>query len=114
MELSCACGFKHTITLSNDGIVYSFGRNYEGALGLGHNFDISIPTPIPDLPKINMISCGMLYTVCVDHEGFIWSFGSHKFGQLGTGELTGNNTNFLKKSSAFLLFFLLLVEHLSR
>ena len=90
-EMSCACGFKHTITLSDDGTVHSFGRNYEGALGLGHYNDVSLPTPISNLPKINMISCGMNFTVCVDDEGFIWSFGENNSGQLGTGNKTDFN-----------------------
>ena len=72
-----ACGSSftlHTITLANDGTLHSFGRNYEGQLGLGHNNHVSLPTPIPNLPKINMVSCGMNFTVCVHHEGFIfWS-----------------------------------------
>ena len=46
--------------------------------------------PIPNLPKINVISCGWYFSVCVDDEGFIWSFGSNDYGQLGTG----NTTNF--------------------
>ena len=84
-EMACACGFENTITLSNDGTVHSFGRNNEGELGLGHNNDVSLPTPIPNLPKISLISCGGYFTVCVDHEGFIWSFGANYHGQLGTG-----------------------------
>ena len=88
--MACACGGYHTITLSDDGTAHSFGRNDKGALGLGHNNDVSLPTPIPNLPKINMISCGALFTVCVDHEGLIWSFGANSEGQLGTG----NKTNF--------------------
>ena len=88
--MACACGLYHTITLSDDGTVYSFGSNEGGALGLGHNKSVSLPTPIPNLPKINVISCGWYFSVCVDCEGFIWSFGQNKYGQLGTG----NTTNF--------------------
>ena len=88
--MACACGNNHTITLSDTGTVHSFGRNYAGELGLGHDNDVSFPTLIPNLPKINLISCGGNFTVCVDHEGFIWSFGSNAYGQLGTG----NTTNF--------------------
>ena len=93
--MASACGYEHTITLSDDGTVHSFGRNdygenKKGALGLGHNNDVSLPTPIPNLPKINMISCGGRFTVCVDYDGFIWSFGDNSAGQLGTG----NRTNF--------------------
>ena len=89
-KMACVCGSFHTITLSDDGTVHSFGRNYRGQLGLGHNKDVSLPTPIPNLPKVNMISCGTDFTVCVDFEGFIWSFGKNDYGQLGTG----NKTNF--------------------
>ena len=88
--MACACGEYHTITLSDDETAHSFGRNSEGQLGLGHNNDVSLPTPIPNLPKINMVSCGGYFTVCVDYEGFIWSFGKNDYGQLGTG----NKTNF--------------------
>ena len=86
-----ACGSGHTIILSDDGTVHSFGRNIEGALGLGHNENVSLPTPIPNLPQINMISCGGSFTVCVDYKGFIWSFGENKCGQLGTGNTTDFN-----------------------
>ena len=65
------CGASHTITLSNDGTLYSF-RYRGGQLGLGHNNDVSLPTPIPNLPKINMISCGGNFTVCVDDEGLVF------------------------------------------
>ena len=90
--MACAIGDSHTITLSDDGTVHSFGRNKEGQLGLGHNqnFNVSIPTPIPNFPKIKHISCGTYFTVCVDCEGFMWSFGQNNAGQLGTG----NTTNF--------------------
>ena len=91
MQRSCACGELHTITTSDDGTSHSFGRNKNGELGLGHNTDVSLPTPIPNLPKINQISCGDYFTVCVDHEGFIWSFGRNNCGQLGTGNKTDFN-----------------------
>ena len=80
--MACASGHYHTITLSDDGTVHSFGRNHNDAV---------LPTPIPNLPKINMISCGADFTVCVDHEGFIWSFGANYLGQLGTGHATNFN-----------------------
>ena len=84
-----ACtGRRHTITISDDGTVHSFGSNNSGQLGLCHNNHVSVPTPIPNLPKINMISCGGYFTVCVDYEGFIWSFGDNYYGQLGTGNKT--------------------------
>ena len=84
--MSCSTGFGHTITLSDNGTVYSFGFNKYGQLGLGHqNWPIRIPKRISNLPKIKLVSCGQYFTICVDEEGFMWNFGSNYCGQLGTG-----------------------------
>ena len=94
-EMTCVCGNEHTITLSNDGTVYSFGRNNKGQLGLRLGLKrVSVPTPIPNLPKIKMISCGGCFTVCVDYEGFIWSFGNNDYGKLGIGNNIRNLINY--------------------
>ena len=58
--------------------------------GLGHK-NVLLPTPIPNLSKINQVYCGGFFTVCVDQEGFIWSFGGNEYGQLGTGNTTDFN-----------------------
>ena len=86
--MAACCGERHTITLSNNGKVHSFGKNEAGQLGLGHYNDVSLPTPIPNLPKIIQISCGSYSTVCIDCEGFIWSFGKNNSSQLGIGNAT--------------------------
>ena len=91
MPLLCARGYEHTVVVSNDGEVHSFGRNSNGQLGLGHNNNVSLPTPIPNLPKIMEISCGEYFTVCIDKQGELWSFGSNSNGQLGTGNTTSYN-----------------------
>ena len=84
--MSCVTGNTHTITVSNDGVVHSFGENNYGQLGLGHRNNVSIPSRIPNLPKIKMVSCGYWFTVCVDYEGIMWSFGYNSEGSpLGTG-----------------------------
>ena len=79
------CSESHTITLSSEGNIYSFGRNTSGQLGLGHNEDVRLPTQIPNLPKIRTVSCGTQFTICVDFEGYLWSFGENDYGQLGIG-----------------------------
>ena len=91
INMTAWSGCNHTITLSNDGTLHSFGYNEYGQLGLGHNHRVSLPTPIPNLPIISMISCGSDFAVCVDCEGFMWSFGANYSGQLGTGNTTSFN-----------------------
>ena len=88
--MSCCAGVEHTICLSDDGTVYTFGINTEGQLGVMK--DCEIPTQIPNLPRITQISCGFKHTVCVDEDGFIWSFGYNCYGQLGTGDTTNIRT----------------------
>ena len=88
----CGCGYEHTVVVSDDGEVHSFGRNGNGQLGLGHNNNVSLPTPIPNFPKIMEISCGYYFTVCIDKTGGLWSFGQNDYGQLGTGNTTSYNT----------------------
>ena len=82
----CSTGKSHTICLSDEGIVYSFGRNKYGQLGL-RNFEVAVitPSPILNLPKITQVSCGKFFTVCLAEEGTLWSFGYNDYGQLGTG-----------------------------
>ena len=105
--MACACGQFHTVTLSDDGIAHSSGRNNDGALGLGHFNDVSLPTPIPNLPKINLVSCGFYFTVCVDYEGFISSFGENSWGQLGTGNKSNFNVPQKHSSCSFCCMWIL-------
>ena len=88
--MTACCGYNHTITLSNDGTLHSFGYNDYGQLGLGNNNHVSVPSQITTLPKIKQVSCGGNHTFCIDYEGFLWAFGYNRYGQLGTG----NTTNF--------------------
>ena len=89
--MTACCGEHHTITLSNDGTLHSFGRNLYGQLGLGNSNNVSIPSRITTLPKICQLSCGAHFTLCIDYEGFLWAFGYNGSGQLGTGNTTGFN-----------------------
>ena len=42
-----ACGDTHSILLSNEGIIYTFGKNHRGQLGLNNKTDALIPCVIP-------------------------------------------------------------------
>ena len=89
--MTCAIGSGHTITLSDDGFVYSFGQNDIGQLGLGHNNIVPFPCRIPNLPQIKQVSCGWNFTVCVDFEGFIWTFGGSIESQQGFAKNLNSN-----------------------
>ena len=88
--MTCSTGKQHSVTLSDDGVVYCFGSNCEGQVGMGHYSFTLIPTPISNIPKMKMVSCGEYFTVCIDEEGSMWSFGHNYYGQLGTGNKMNN------------------------
>ena len=63
--------------------LFSFGINKEGALGLGRNNNVSLPTPIPNLTKNKtfIIHTNCEKTTARDHIYF-WSFEKNVCGQL--------------------------------
>lgn len=80
--MSCCVGWNHTICLSDESIVHSFGANFDGQLGYSTTKDY-VPRAITSLPLIKEISCAYNFTVCVDFDGFMWSFGYNQYSKLG-------------------------------
>lgn len=41
-----ACGYAHTLVLTDEGQVYVWGANSYGQLGIGNKSNLSYPTPV--------------------------------------------------------------------
>ncbi|CAK4693061.1 hypothetical protein AeMF1_019343 [Aphanomyces euteiches] len=105
---SMALGARHTMALSSDGHVYSWGSGEFGQLGHGdftmatdlfqRQFDqhTSRSYPVVDLPlrldkslfgdvKIREIACGYYFSVAVADDGCVFTWGEGSDGQLGLG-----------------------------
>ena len=67
----------------NSGIVWAFGRNKEGELGLGNLKDATTPQNITGIESARSISSGQHHTVIVTKSGDIYSCGSSLHGKLG-------------------------------
>jgi alpha-tubulin suppressor-like RCC1 family protein len=78
--IKVACGTEHTVALSKNGDVYTWGWGREGALGHGDFNQVDIPKKVAGLSNIVEISAGADFTVCKDAEGVIHSFGANKYG----------------------------------
>jgi len=92
-----SCGDSHTVLVSEDGRVWSFGNNNRGQLGLGDTNHRNTPQEItvPASVRIVGVDCGENHTVLVGEDGRVWSFGKNEYGQLGLGNQgigTGRNT----------------------
>ncbi|XP_055059315.2 probable E3 ubiquitin-protein ligase HERC4 [Misgurnus anguillicaudatus] len=80
-----SAGGDHSFVLSLSGVVFGWGKNSSGQLGLGDTEDRHVPTVVNSLngKKTQLISCGGEHTATLSKGGVVFTFGSGKFGQLG-------------------------------
>jgi alpha-tubulin suppressor-like RCC1 family protein len=85
-----AAGAVHTVVLSNDGQVFTFGCNDNGQLGATSvvgNSKVPVALDI-ELAFITAISAGAAHTVALAQSGALFAWGSNLNGQLGDGTVT--------------------------
>lgn len=80
-----ACGFMHNMIITENGNVYAFGFNFNGALGLSI-YQIATPTRIPNFRNIKQIESKGDFTLFLTHDGTVYSCGSNRAGKMGIGE----------------------------
>jgi centromeric protein E len=76
-----ACGFQHTLCVAK-GVVFAWGYNGEGQLGLADFYDRSWPVEVEGISDVVSVSAGFSHSAAVtcNHIGFIW--GSNPDGRL--------------------------------
>ncbi|CAO2832421.1 unnamed protein product [Amaranthus hypochondriacus] len=85
-----ACGWRHTITVTTSGTLYTYGWSKYGQLGHGDFEDHLTPFKLEALSSqiISQISGGWRHTMAVTSEGKLYGWGWNKFGQVGVGDYT--------------------------
>ncbi|KAL0482019.1 ultraviolet-B receptor UVR8 [Acrasis kona] len=89
-----SCGNEHTLVLSSDNKLFSFGSNQFGQLGIGAKVKqepIAVPVTMSGVlleKSISQISCGAYHSVVVTKDGRVYSYGDNLNGQLGHGQKT--------------------------
>ncbi|XP_073698965.1 probable E3 ubiquitin-protein ligase HERC4 [Garra rufa] len=80
-----SAGGDHSFVLSLSGVVFGWGKNSAGQLGLGDTTDRHVPTVVNSLnrKKTVSISCGGEHTATLSKGGTVFTFGSGCSGQLG-------------------------------
>ena len=86
------CGESHTVALTKEGEVYTWGGGSLGQLGLGDFYKQSLPIRVSNLElKVVQISCGKRHSSAVSQDGSLYTWGSNEYGQLGrTGNMNPN------------------------
>ncbi|KAG2425442.1 hypothetical protein HXX76_013652 [Chlamydomonas incerta] len=84
-----ACGDTHTLVVTQgDGALYTFGRNQNGQLGLGHTNDCLSPQLVTALQgeRVSSVACGSEHSLAATEAGTVFSWGWGRYGNLGDGD----------------------------
>ncbi|BES87517.1 e3 ubiquitin-protein ligase [Nesidiocoris tenuis] len=84
-----ACGYRHSLALTNRGELYAWGANDHGQLGIGRRSSVvPIPMVIASLHglPLSYIACGANHTFVVSKSGAVYGWGKNMFGQLGLNQ----------------------------
>jgi len=87
--VTASAGVMHTHVLDDQGRLWSWGINSNGALGIGTTTDQLRPVQV-DLAQLNnakvvALASGYLFTILLDDQNRIWAWGGNVRGQLGDG-----------------------------
>ena len=80
-----AGGRGHSIALSADGTIRTWGIDSSGQLGVGRSLESSKPLVVTGATAINKIASGDWHVVALKADGSVLAWGSNGDGQLGDG-----------------------------
>ncbi|XP_014238652.1 uncharacterized protein LOC106660234 [Trichogramma pretiosum] len=86
--VDAVAGPYHSVALTADGRIFSWGWGVYGQLGHGSTELSRYPTMVKALVGIDIrhISAGYAHTLALSADGYVYGFGCNMFGQLGTGD----------------------------
>jgi alpha-tubulin suppressor-like RCC1 family protein len=90
---SIAAGGYHTVALQQNGRVWSWGYDSNGALGNGTVSDSGthLPAQVSSLSDVKAVAAGLNHSVAIREDGTVWVWGSNRAGQQGNGTTAGAN-----------------------
>ena len=87
--VDAACGTGHTLVVSEEGDVWSWGWNSKGQCGLPYGTDaVCVPTLLGSLQGkgVRAVACGAAHSLAVTQRGEVLTWGLGGSGQLGIGD----------------------------
>jgi alpha-tubulin suppressor-like RCC1 family protein len=78
-------GARHTVVVTPDGSVWTWGGNGNGQLGDGSTTDRRTPETVPLIVDAVAVAVGSLHTLVLLENGTVLAWGSNVYGQLGDG-----------------------------
>ncbi|HBG8549052.1 TPA: hypothetical protein KRH33_001663 [Clostridioides difficile] len=81
-----ACGDNYSYIIKTDNTLWSYGKNTEYQLGVGHNNDVRELQKVTGLPSVKDISIYNSMTLVLTNEGELYAQGYNTNGLFGLGE----------------------------
>eukprot|EP01084_Bolivina_argentea_P036067 66752_1 len=95
--IKIACGINYTLLLDNTGVIWGYGINYNGQLGLNRIEIVTYPAKIKYFSirnvRIKDMKCGQYHSIALDVNGNVHVWGDNKWFQLGIVIDNINNVN---------------------
>jgi len=83
-----AAGVGHSVLLTSEGEIFSFGNGTVGQLGHGSAYlftDVYEPRLVAFKTSVSTIASGSYHTIMATEQGEVFTFGCGAYGQLGLG-----------------------------
>ena len=102
--ITVACGGNHTVAVTKNGKLYTFGQGDKGQLGHGTSWlECHTPKQVSSLGNIHAqyVACGESHTAVITKHGNLYTCGDGRHGKLGMGEESFSNLFKLEKVTRF-------------
>eukprot|EP00271_Cylindrocystis_brebissonii_P008505 TRINITY_DN22878_c0_g1_i1.p1 TRINITY_DN22878_c0_g1~~TRINITY_DN22878_c0_g1_i1.p1 ORF type:complete len:446 (+),score=66.57 TRINITY_DN22878_c0_g1_i1:322-1659(+) len=88
-----AGGWRHTLALDSEGMMYAWGWNKFGQVGVGNFEDQNLPQLLSSVTEaIVQVACGWRHSLAISAAGNVYSWGRGTSGQLGHGDCIDRST----------------------
>jgi alpha-tubulin suppressor-like RCC1 family protein len=84
--VAIASGSNHSLVVTTQGTVYSWGHNSSGQLGDGTRNDRSRPAQVNGLHDVRAVAAGDGFSMALEADGSVLAWGNNQSGELGDGK----------------------------
>lgn len=82
----------HSMALTENGTVWTWGKNDNGELGNGTTVQQNSPVLVIGLSDVTAIAAGGYYSLALKSDGTVWAWGANGNGELGDGTIVDKHT----------------------